>query len=60
MAWCCTEGSLAYTADSPVIDSLGAELEAIVGTEVYVQLRHRITGVGAAGARQQERSGGTS
>jgi hypothetical protein len=26
-----------------VIDSLGAELEAIVGTEVYVQLRHRIT-----------------
>jgi len=27
-----------------VIDSLGAELEAIVGTEVYVELRRRITG----------------
>lgn len=27
-----------------VIDSLGTELEAIVGTEVYVELRHRMTG----------------
>ena len=36
MAWCCTEGSLAYVGDRPVIDSLGPELEAIVGTEVYV------------------------
>jgi len=44
MAWCCTEGSLAYVADRPVIDFAGAELEAIVGTEVYVELRHRITG----------------
>ena len=44
MAWCCTEGSLAYVADRPVIDSLSAELEALVGTEVYVELRHRITG----------------
>jgi hypothetical protein len=44
MAWCCTEGSLAYVGDRPVIDSLGAELEAIVGTEVYVELRHRIAG----------------
>ena len=43
MAWCCTEGPLAYVADRPVIDSLGAELEAIVGTEVYVQLRRRLT-----------------
>jgi hypothetical protein len=43
MAWCCTEGSSAYIADRPVIDSLGAELEAIVGTEVYVELRHRMT-----------------
>jgi hypothetical protein len=44
MAWCCTEDSLAYDADRPVIDSLGAELEAVVGTEVYVELRHRIVG----------------
>jgi hypothetical protein len=44
MAWCCTEGSLAYVGDRPVIESLGAELEAIVGTEVYVELRQRISG----------------
>ena len=44
MAWCCTEGSLAYVGERPVVDSLGAELEAIVGTEIYVELRHRITG----------------
>jgi hypothetical protein len=44
MAWCCTEGPLAYVGDRPVIESLGAELEAIVGTEIYVELRYRITG----------------
>ena len=44
MAWCCTEGSLAYVGNRPVIDSLGAELSAIVGTEVYVELRRRIPG----------------
>ncbi len=44
MAWCCTEGSLAYVADRLVIETLGAELEAIVGTRVYVELRRRITG----------------
>jgi hypothetical protein len=43
MAWCCTEGSLAYVGDGPVVDSLGAELEAVVGTSVYVELRRRIT-----------------
>jgi hypothetical protein len=42
MAWCCTEGDLAYQGDQRVIDSLGAELEAIVGTEVYVELRRRL------------------
>jgi hypothetical protein len=46
MAWCCTEGALAYVGDRPVVDSLAAELEGIVGTEVYVELRHRITGDG--------------
>ena len=44
MAWCCTEGPLAYVSDRAVIDSLGAELEAIVGSEVYVELRRRIKG----------------
>jgi len=50
MAWCCTEGSRAYVADRPVIDSLGAELEAIAGTEVFVQLRHRMGADKAGGA----------
>jgi len=35
---------LAYVGDRPVVDSLGAELEEIVGSEVYVELRRRITG----------------
>jgi hypothetical protein len=42
MAWCCTEESAAYGGDRPVVESLGPELEAIVGTEVYVELRHRM------------------
>ncbi len=44
MAWCCTEGSLAYVGDRPVVDSLGHELEEIVGTDVYVALRRRVKG----------------
>ena len=44
MEWCCTEGSLAYHGDRPVIDSLARELEAVVGTDVYVELRRRIIG----------------
>ena len=43
MAWCCTEGELAYVGDRPVVESLAAELEAIVGTAVYVELRRRLT-----------------
>jgi hypothetical protein len=43
MAWCCTEGDRAYVGDRPVIDSLGEELEAIVGRTVYVELRRRLT-----------------
>jgi hypothetical protein len=42
MAWCCTEGGTAYVGDRPVIDSLGAELEEIVGTETFVELRRRM------------------
>jgi len=42
MAWCCTEGERAYVGDRPVVESLGEELEAIVGPEVYVELRRRL------------------
>ncbi len=44
MAWCCTEDPLAFAGVRQVIDSLGPELEEIVGTEVFVELRHRIVG----------------
>ena len=43
MAWCCTEGSDAYVGESSVLDSLSQELSQIVGTEVLVQLRNRLT-----------------
>jgi hypothetical protein len=42
MAWCCTEGERAYVGATPVIDSLADELEAVVGREVYVELRRRL------------------
>jgi hypothetical protein len=42
MAWCCTEGTLAYTGGRRVIDSLREELEAIVGPAVYAELRRRL------------------
>ena len=42
MAWCCTEGDRAYVGDEPVVDSLAAELQGIMGTEVYVELRRRL------------------
>ena len=42
MAWCCTEGDRAFVGDRPVVESLGEELEAMVGTEVYVELRRRL------------------
>jgi hypothetical protein len=44
MAWCCTEGDLAYVGDRPVVESLAEELDALVGTPVYVELRRRLTG----------------
>jgi hypothetical protein len=49
MAWCCTESPSAYVGERPVIDSLGAELEAVVGTEVYVELRRRLRSGDGAG-----------
>jgi hypothetical protein len=42
MAWCCTEGAEAYVGDRPVIVSMAEELDAIVGTEVYLELRRRL------------------
>jgi hypothetical protein len=45
MAWCCTEdrdSADAYVGDRPVVETLGEELQAIVGTEVYVELRRRL------------------
>ncbi|MFZ4718457.1 MAG: hypothetical protein ACOYMR_03470 [Ilumatobacteraceae bacterium] len=43
MAWCCTvDGDEAYSGDRPVIDSLGEELTALAGSEVYVELRRRL------------------
>jgi len=42
MAWMCTEEAEAYVGETSVIDSLGEELEAIVGTSVYVELRSRL------------------
>jgi hypothetical protein len=44
MHWCCTEGDRAYVGDRPVVESLADELTALVGKEVYVQLRRRMTG----------------
>ena len=51
MAWCCTEdrradlGADAYAAGTrPVVETLGEELTAIVGPEVYVELRRRLVG----------------
>lgn len=42
MAWCCTEGALAYVGTQPVVESLAEELTAIVGAEVYAVLRARL------------------
>lgn len=43
MAWCCTEEPEPYIGDRPVVVTLRPELEAIVGSEVYVELRRRLT-----------------
>ena len=42
MAWVCTEEADAYVGDHPVVDSLADELTALIGDEVYVELRRRI------------------
>lgn len=42
MAWWCTEGTRAYVGDRPVVESMAEELTAIVGPEVFVELRGRL------------------
>jgi hypothetical protein len=42
MAWCCTEGDVAYVGDRPVVESLADEIQAVTGSEVYVELRRRL------------------
>jgi hypothetical protein len=42
MAWCCTEEPETYTGDRRVIDSLADELEAVVGTRVWLDLRRHL------------------
>ena len=42
MAWCCTEGTRAYVGEQPVIDSLAEELGAIVGPDVFAELRRKL------------------
>jgi hypothetical protein len=44
MAWCCTEGTRAYTGAVPVVESLAEELQGIVGPAVYLELRRRLGG----------------
>jgi hypothetical protein len=46
MSWCCTEpadGGEAYSGREPVIDSMAESITALAGTEVYVELRRRLT-----------------
>lgn len=46
MAWCCTEGDLAYVGRSPVVESLAEELTELAGPAVYVELRRRLQAPG--------------
>lgn len=57
MAWCCTEDPLAERGDRPVIESLGEELEAVLGHEVYVELRRRVE-AGSADRGEEGSDGG--
>lgn len=49
MAWCCTEGTLAEVGELPVVESLGSEIEALVGPDVYRRLRERLAGEASDG-----------
>ena len=62
MAWCCTEGDRAYVGESPVVESLGEELEALVGTAVHIELRRRLSlsPPGGPGPERSHGAGGTA
>ena len=42
MAWLCTEGPLAYVGDRRVVVSLADELRALIGPDIYAELRRRL------------------
>ena len=42
IAWCCTEEPETYVGDRLVVESLEEELTAMVGPEVYVEIRNRL------------------
>lgn len=42
MVWWCTEEPEAYVGDRPVVESLGEELQVMLGVPVYVELRKRL------------------
>lgn len=42
MHWCCTEGPEAYIGERPVFESLADELDAVMGTTAFVELRRRL------------------
>ena len=49
VAWCCTDRSAepsAFVGDAPVVETMFSELRAVVGPEVAVELRTRLTGRG--------------
>jgi hypothetical protein len=43
MHWCCTEGPEAYVGETRVVESLADELKTLVGDDVYVELRRRVS-----------------
>jgi hypothetical protein len=49
MAWCCTEAPEAFVGARPVVESMAEELEAITGTEVFLELRRRLVDPADAG-----------
>ncbi len=44
MAWICTEEAVAYVGERPVIESLADELGALLGPELYRQVRVELAG----------------
>ena len=56
MAWCCTEGETAYVGNEPVIDSLAEAMEAVVGPDVYEELRRRLAAEEPASADNDHRA----